>query len=696
MSGFQTRTLLMLFTIACFSVPALARNSTGDVTNAGTAPSRNPAAMPHALRPALFRALERDAGNAYRIGNDGCVTLSHSSLEACFDRHGAQFAGAGVLAMRLTAYGRGTELKVIAPVKPVIEDNRVSYPHGVLSEWWKALPMGFEQGFTLAERPKGHGELVLALETSRQDAGAPFVRHSRASGNPAGDTIAWGALRYGKLVVTDADGQVIPSSLKARGGRILITVDDAHATYPLIIDPLIWIEQKVTASDAGANNVFGRAVAVNESTAFITNLPYDPDTGQPLPVTVYVFTKGSGTWSQTQSFPAPDGTWGSGWGPSIIINGNTAFIGSYGATINGNVGQGAVYVYGKQNGNWVQEEMITASDGQAYSYFGKVIAFSGNTLMVGSFPGAHIGSTYVFTKSNGVWTQTQKITASDPDYWISLGHAIAINETTAFIRKTESNKQTGEEPPGKVLVYTKSNGSWMQTQMLGASDGMSGDHFGRSIAFNGTTAIIGADNAEIDGSVFQGAAYIFTESGSTWSQTQKLVASDGTANRWFGIWIALSGSRALIADQPYDNGTWLHQPQVYVFANTGGTWSETRRFASADTSGDDFFGSGIALDGTIALISAPDDSSNGSQYQGAAYFYGVGDLALALSAPAMVEPDQQYTSQTIVTNSSGTASAAVTASIVVPAAASFVSASATQGGCSAAAGVVICEFGSIP
>ncbi|MDN5865578.1 MAG: hypothetical protein L0I62_10285 [Gammaproteobacteria bacterium] len=126
------------------------------------------APLPAGLRAAFYQALAEDAGASYHLDEDGCATLARQDLTACFDASGAHFTGAAALGLHLAAWGRGDSLTTVGAVKPAIEGNTVDYAHGNLTEWWRVLPVGFEQGFTIAKRPSGQGELILALTTTRR------------------------------------------------------------------------------------------------------------------------------------------------------------------------------------------------------------------------------------------------------------------------------------------------------------------------------------------------------------------------------------------------------------------------------------------------------------------------------------------------------------------------------------------------
>src|SRR5208283_891641 len=135
---------------------------------------------------------------------------------------------------------------------------------------------------------------------------------------------------------------------------------------------------------------------------------------------------------------------------------------------------------------------------------------------------------------------------------------------------------------------------------------------------NNSTALVGADGNNSS----QGAAYVFTLSGTTWSQQQELTASDGTANDFFGTSIAMSadGGTALIGAKGNNAG----QGAAYVFTLSGATWLQQQELTASGGAAGDQFGVSLALnaDGSTALTGADLNNSG----QGAAYAYGIAGL----------------------------------------------------------------------
>jgi dTDP-4-dehydrorhamnose 3,5-epimerase-like enzyme len=405
------------------------------------------------------------------------------------------------------------------------------------------------------------------------------------------------------------------------------------------------------------------------------------------PGAVYVFTKSKGIWLETQKLTASDGTKDNGFGGSVVIGGDLVIIGAGGAKVNDDY-RGAVYVFKKSGDSFVQVAKLTANDGATADFFGYSLAISNSNLIVDApYANNAEGAVYVFTKSEGSWSQTAKLTAGNGDLVDGFGRSLALSGATALIG---TNVYANGNWQGAVYVYTKSGGAWTKTATLAANDGTKAEGFGSALALNGTTAIVGAPEESVNGNFSQGAAYVFTKSGNSWDQTQKLTANNGTSSNNFGKSIAADAKEILIGADAGDN-VQEHSGSAYLFEISDGSWEQVLKFTASDRTAYDDFGFSVALDHSTALIGA----DQGDALNGAAYFYSASDLGLAVSAPQTIYSGQQFSSQTIATNNSSAASPAVAVSIAVPAAASFVSATATQGDCNEATGVVRCVFGAI-
>ena len=116
-------------------------------------------------------------------------------------------------------------------------------------------------------------------------------------------------------------------------------------------------------------------------------------------------------------------------------------------------------------------------------------------------------------------------------------------------------------------MFTRTGTTWTQQAKLLASDGQAGDRFGWPVDLDGDTALIGGW-LDDDNGVNSGSAYVFTRTGTTWTQQAKLLASDGAAGDEFSVRFDLDGETALIgACHDDDNGT--DTGSAYVFTKSG-------------------------------------------------------------------------------------------------------------------------------
>jgi hypothetical protein len=385
-----------------------------------------------------------------------------------------------------------------------------------------------------------------------------------------------------------------------------------------------WVQtQQVSETDPAFDPEFGYAVALHGTTAMIGAQQAKIGDNEAQGA-VYVYAQsGDGTWTRTQKLVASDGQAFDTFGHSIVFEGNTAFIGAYGALVNENFSQGAVYVFTLSNGTWTETQKLIANDGQMFDNFGYSLGLNGATALIGA-DGATVGengfqgAVYVFNQSGGTWTQGQKLTASDGGIGDIFGYSIAYEGTTAMVGAYANNQYQGA-----VYVFGESGGTFTESQKLVADDGAPNTYFGYATALSGSTFLVGAWGASPGGNDMQGEAYIFTESNGTWTQTQTLMADDGASDSQpkFGHAVALEGTTALIGADGVDSATGA----VYAFDGTGGTWVQTQKFYASDAAPADQFANPVTLDGTTALVGSflwttPDHSA----MPGSAYFFELG------------------------------------------------------------------------
>ena len=405
-------------------------------------------------------------------------------------------------------------------------------------------------------------------------------------------------------------------------------------------DPLALValqQASLTATGGVAGDSFGYSVAIDGDTAVVgaynaTMVGTTAGDGA-----AYVFTRTGTTWTPQQTLTASDAAAGDQFGVSVAISGDTVLVGAGHATVGGNAGAGAAYVFTRTGTTWTQQQKLTASDAAAGDQFGHAVALDGDTALVGAnfkLVGtyAHAGVAYVFTRTGTTWTPQQELTADDAAAMDMFGTSVALDGDTALVG-AEFKLVGTYTHAGAAYVFTRSGAVWTQQQALTAgSDAAAGDLFGSSVALSGDTALVGAAKKTVNGSSIAGAAYVFTSSGTTWTQQAKLTASDAGANDQFGQAVALDGDTALVGAPGKTVGGSGGVGAAYVFTRSGTAWTQQWRMVASDGAASDSFGTSVALSEGTALAGAYKATTvSGTAGPGAAYV----DLLKPAPAPTL-------------------------------------------------------------
>ncbi len=399
-------------------------------------------------------------------------------------------------------------------------------------------------------------------------------------------------------------------------GVLLLIAMSAWAVTPVE-------EVKLLADDGAPNDFFGFNVALSGDTAVIGATKVDDDIRGVDVGAAYVFTRSGNSWHQQAKLTADDGAAKDEFGGKVALSGDTAVIGAIFQDDKGD-NSGSAYVFTRSGTTWNQQVKLTAADGAEGDAFGQSIALSGDTVVIGAphddDKGNDAGSVYVFTRSGTTWSQQVKLTAADGVAGDVFGISIAFSGDTIVIGADLNDEKALNA--GAVYVFTRSGSSWSQQAKITAADGAETDIFGVRVALYGDTILISArrDDDDVMG-IDAGSAYIFTRTGTTWQQQIKLTASDGAADDRFGRSVALVADTAVIGamfqDDKGDNSG-----SAYVFTRSGTTWSQQVKLTAADGAEGDVFGWSVALSDDTAVITAPHDDDKGNE-SGSAYVFEI-------------------------------------------------------------------------
>ena len=435
----------------------------------------------------------------------------------------------------------------------------------------------------------------------------------------------------------------------------------------ILAAPVINEDQKLTASDSQAADRFGASVAIS-GTTMLVGAPNDDDRA-PQSGAVYVFDLASGSWFEAQKLLASDQDSDPGFfGWSVAIDGNVAVIGAIDNRDLTGVRAGAAYVFRRNGGVWTEEQKLTPSDAGVDQDFGWSVSVSGDVVLIGAPRNDHSslinpGAAYVFRfdSVSGVWTEEQKLTASDAAQSDEFGFSVGVDGSFVMV----GSHFNDENAPGSGSVYvfgydsTLPPGSqWTEQQEL-VSDG-GGDELGSALALIGDLAVVGA---RLDSGLvaFTGSAYVFRRDptapvGVQWAIEQKLTASDGAASDNFGFAVSLGHDLAIVgANLDDDLGFASGSAYTFRFDATTMTWIEENKLLGLDEVANDDFGYAVAAAAGVLAVGArahnPCPGTNCSD-RGAVYIFaslpgdtdgdGVADLTdncAAVPNPAQEDDD---------------------------------------------------------
>jgi len=442
----------------------------------------------------------------------------------------------------------------------------------------------------------------------------------------------------------------------------------------------------IKASNTGAGDRFGYSVALDGDTLVIgaiyesgdfnsTGIPGADNDNRSRAGAAYVFVRNAGVWSQ-QAYLKADNPQANYWfGYSVAIEGDTVAVGSplYLADFSG-----AVYVYTRNGTDWSQQARLRPSNIGSNDRFGDSVALSGDTLAIGAYAedgdasstvdntndnaAENAGAAYVFTRSGTTWTQQAYLKAFNANAGDSFSNkAIALDGDTLAIGayaedgdadSTLAAPNNGASMAGAVYVYTRSGATWSLQAYLKASNVGTGDAFGIAISLDGDTLVVGAVNEDGDanstmaspneGASSSGAVYVFTRSGTTWSQQAYLKASNAGSDDSFGNSVSLSvdtlivgtvaeeGDATSTATNPNDGAS--NAGAAYVFTRNGTTWLQQAYLKASNAEWVDEFGTSVSVDGDTMAVGAyfedsaatgvnGDQSDNTAGSSGAVYIF---------------------------------------------------------------------------
>ncbi len=361
----------------------------------------------------------------------------------------------------------------------------------------------------------------------------------------------------------------------------------------------------IVPSAQGLNARFGDAIALSGDTLVMGASKADSG-GVTDAGAAYVFVRSGAAWVEQATLTASDKATLDRFGSSVAISGDTIAIGAPSAPWGSIDEAGAVYVFTRSGSTWSQQAKLTASDGAAGDKLGYSVAIENDTVVSGApfVAGTDVdqGAVYIFTRSGSTWSQQAKLlygSQGDNMFGVSVG----ISGETVIIGANGYDRTYVAQ--GVTYIYVRSGSTWNQQAELTITAPAFNDQFGRAVSIEGDTALIGCPNRETEAGTDAGAAYIFTRSGTTWSQRVQLIPDTGASGERFGDAVTLRDGYALVGVPLRGNSTGA----AYRFKGSDATWTQDMCLGGQNASSGDEFGTGLALDGEWVFVSSPGWSS---------------------------------------------------------------------------------------
>ena len=378
-------------------------------------------------------------------------------------------------------------------------------------------------------------------------------------------------------------------------------------------------QSKLIASDQQWQDNMGQNIELSQDgNTLISGVPSEDGAGDVYTSSgaVYIYTRSGTTWTEQQQLRSPIIASQNQFGCSVSLSadGNIAVIGERQAT-NSVLYQGVVHVYTRSGSVWTHQQMLTDPSPTSVDFFGWSVDISGDglTIVVGvgneDAGASETGGAQVYVNSGGTWTHQAQLTANDAAYQDYAGKSVSISNDGNTVVMGAYQSDNGQIDSGAAYIFARSGTVWSQeAEILPSTIGYQYE-FGASVSMSGDgqTVLISASGENISSLSNAGAAYVFSRSGSTWTEQGKLLPSTSASSVRFGYDTAISddGNIAVVGI----SSSLLSSSKVHIYSRTGGTWSLEYELLTDDAQNGDYIAQGVAIsgDGTTVAAGAPQE-----------------------------------------------------------------------------------------
>ncbi len=294
------------------------------------------------------------------------------------------------------------------------------------------------------------------------------------------------------------------------------------------------------------------------------------------------------------------------FGYSVGLDGDWAAVGAYRA---GSDKAGAVHLFARRAGVWRRSTVLTAAAPEANGGFGFALALDADTLVVTATGDGGTrrapGSVEIFRRSGDAWAHEQTLTPPDAETATHFGRSLALDDDTLVVG--DAGDTAADAQSGKAHVFVRQGTNWSLQQTLTSDAPAKFERFGGAVALDGDTLVVTARGTKVGGRAI-GSAFVFTRSGTTWSLDQRLIPDDPVTDDAFGDAVDIDGDTLVVGAEDISHSGTFFDGAAFVFTRDG-AWSQVARLVASDPKRNQRLGTSVELRGTMLAVGARGDRS---------------------------------------------------------------------------------------
>ena len=413
--------------------------------------------------------------------------------------------------------------------------------------------------------PASDGSALTNLSAANLTGSLPAISGANLTGISAGATIYDG---IANLPTTADEGSSAfvkaNNSFYVRGNGQWQTTTSLVGTQPVQQEFLPDSNVVSNGSD------LGRRVHISSDGQTAVAAAKSDDTSVTNGGSVLIYQKGSdGSFAYHQRVESSDRQTSDAFGGSVYLSDDGLYL-AVGAENEDQLhnNSGAVYIFNRANttANFAQQAKLVTSDGSFYDYFGTSVAFNADAtyLVAGAdgeygdpYVGTAAGAAYIFTRSGTTWTEQAKLRTSDLATYDVVGTSVHIDDAANYVaigapgEGRQNNFTTSGL--GAVYIFNRSGTTWTEQQKLTSTNVSpinNGGQLGHSVYLEAGAnfVVAGAQTADTSSISSTGAVYVFTRSGTTWTQAAQLIGTQESGNSaMFGSAVAINKKGTVMA-----------------------------------------------------------------------------------------------------------------------------------------------------